>query len=220
MHAYLGSVSKNLDCPPILVGIGNLTELTEADTIGINAILFGIVSELHATAVLATEVSPHARSAVREAALARRVMFAAREAQGLPKGFGGALLALHERNPFPDSPEEIAELAAQIRDPSFRIQTSSAGIHVFNRDGLHSATDPFALWPQLGLEDDAAHAFYMGVELGRAEIAWGLGKRYAQDEPLGWSAAVPPQAVDLDSQTAPGTTLSHAIRKARPRSEH
>ena len=37
--------------------------------------------------------------------------------------------------------------------------------------------------------DDGAHAFYLGVELARAEIAWRLGKRYAQDEPLDWGVA-------------------------------
>ncbi|MBL8541535.1 MAG: dihydropteroate synthase, partial [Betaproteobacteria bacterium] len=31
---------------PIMMGIGNLTELTEADTTGVNALLFGIASEL------------------------------------------------------------------------------------------------------------------------------------------------------------------------------
>ena len=41
----------------IMMGVGNLTELTEADTTGINALLFGIVSELRVSAVLATEVS-------------------------------------------------------------------------------------------------------------------------------------------------------------------
>ena len=31
---------------PIMMGIGNLTELTDADTSGINALLFGIAAEL------------------------------------------------------------------------------------------------------------------------------------------------------------------------------
>ena len=34
------------------------------------------------------------------------------------------------------------------------------------------------------LRADAGHAFYLGVEIARAEIAYRLGKRYAQDEPL------------------------------------
>src|SRR5207249_9815352 len=62
----------------IMMGIGNLTELTDADTTGINAILLGIAAELKASAVLTTEVSGHARRAVREADVARRLMYAAR----------------------------------------------------------------------------------------------------------------------------------------------
>ena len=62
---------------PIMMGIGNLTELTEADTSGINALLFGIAAELNVAAVLTTQVSAHARRAVREADWARRIMHAA-----------------------------------------------------------------------------------------------------------------------------------------------
>jgi hypothetical protein len=87
------------------------------------------------------------------------------------------------------------------------------GVHVFNRDRHHCAADPFALWPLLGLEHDAAHAFYLGVELARAQIAWQLGKRYAQDSELGWGAAVPAAPADLARQSAPGTTLAHPGRR-------
>jgi Dihydropteroate synthase and related enzymes len=41
-------------------------------------------------------------------------------------------------------------------------------------------------FPKLGIGKDAPHAFYLGAELMKAEIAWRLGKRYAQDEPLDW----------------------------------
>ena len=60
-----------------MMGVGNLTELTEADTSGINALLFGIAAELDVAAVLTTQVSAHARRAVREADWARRIMHAA-----------------------------------------------------------------------------------------------------------------------------------------------
>jgi dihydropteroate synthase-like protein len=199
----------------IMMGVGNLTELTDADTMGINALLFGIVSELRLNAVLATEVSTHARSAIREADAARRMMFAAREESSLPKNFSKAMLALHERRPFPDSAEDIAEVAALVKDPSFRIQVSDAGIHIYNRAGLHQVSDPFDAWPLLKMEHDASHAFYMGVELARAQIAWQLGKRYAQDEGLKWGAALAPETVDETQPKKPGATLSHALRKNR-----
>ena len=37
------------------------------------------------------------------------------------------------------------------------------------------------LFDKLGVETDGAHAFYLGYELAKAEIARALGKRYAQD---------------------------------------
>lgn len=175
----------------IMMGIGNLTELTDADTTGINAMLFGIITELKLNAVLATSVSPHAVNAVAEADIARRVMFAAREDRRLPRDYSDGLLGLHDRRPFSYSAAEIAELAAQIKDPSFRIQVSAEGVHIYNRDGLFHDTDPFKLYPHLKVDDDASHAFYLGVELARAQIAWQLKKRYSQDEELQWGCNTP-----------------------------
>jgi len=193
----------------IMLGIGNLTELVEADTSGINALLFGIAAELDVAAVLTTQVSGHARRAIREADWARRIMHAAAHQQTLPKGISDTLMTVHAKHPFPDSPDEIAAIAAQVRDPNFRVQVSPRGLHVYNRDGMREGQGAFALWPRLGLENDAAHAFYMGVELARAEIAWQLGKRYVQDQPLDWGVAVERDADDLGAQCAPGTTLTH-----------
>lgn len=173
----------------IMMGIGNLTELTDADTTGINALLFGIISELGINAVLATSVSPHAVNAIAEADIARRMMFAAKQDSRLPRGYSNDLLGLHDRRPFTYSEEEIREIAAQIKDPSFRIQVSESGLHIYNRDGLFEHTDPFALYPHLKVDDDASHAFYLGVELARAQIAWQLKKRYVQDQELDWGAA-------------------------------
>ena len=102
----------------------------------------------------------------------------------------------------------------------------------FNRDGLVTGQGPYELFPLLELlEEDAPHAFYMGVELGKAETALKLGKRYMQDEDLDWGVAVEPEAAeeqelrtksahDLKSGTAQeykpaGTTLQ--ARKRKPR---
>ena len=174
----------------IMMGIGNLTELTDADTTGVTAVLMGVVSELGIGAVLTTEVSPHAHTSVREADIARRIMWAARRDGSLPRRYHAGLMALKDRKPFPHTGEEVAQTAAAIRDPSFRIQLTREGIHVYNRDGHRLATDPFDLWPGLGVDDDASHAFYLGVELGRAQIAWQLGKRYLQDNELEWGVAL------------------------------
>ena len=191
----------------IMMGVGNLTELTHADTAGTNATLLGIMSELDIHYMLATEVSPHCRNAVREADLARRILHATRREGTPPRLVNDDLMMLHERKPYLDTLEEIRELAAQIKDPSFRIKTTEESIHVFNRDLFHSATDPFEFFPKLGVENDGSHAFYLGVELARAQIAWQLGKRYTQDEELQWGVAVKREEPDLTQQKEAGSTL-------------
>ncbi|CAN5921498.1 DUF6513 domain-containing protein [soil metagenome] len=201
---------------PIMVGVGNLTELTEADTSGINALLFGICAELQVAAVLTTQVSNHARRAVKEADWARRIMHAASRHQTLPKGMNDALMTVHAKHPFPDTPDEIAATAAQVRDPNFRVQISPLGLHVYNRDGVRLGQGAFELWPQLGLENDAAHAFYMGVELAHAEIAHQLGKRYVQDQPLDWGCAVDRGEQNLAAWCAPGTTMARRKTTDKP----
>ncbi len=184
----------------IMMGIGNLTELTDADTTGINALLFGMISELNVSAVLATSVSPHAINAIAEADIARRTMYAAKRDDRLPRGYSNHLLGLHDRRPFTYSADEIKEIASQIKDPSFRIQVSEQGLHVYNRDGIYDALDPFVLYPDLKVDDDASHAFYLGVELARAQIAWQLGKRYVQDQELDWG--INAKRTDVDGKVA------------------
>ncbi|MFL5061371.1 MAG: DUF6513 domain-containing protein [Xanthobacteraceae bacterium] len=195
----------------ILMGTGNLTELTDADSGGVTAALLGMCSELHIGNVLVVQVSPHTRRTIQEHDAARRMMFAAREDRSIPKDYGGALLQLHDRKPFPVTAAEIAELAAQVRDANFRIETAEDGIHIYNRDGHHVAPDAFSLFPKLGLAGDAPHAFYLGAELMKAEIAWRLGKRYAQDEPLAWGCAVDRSDEDLTRLRQVGHTLRGVV---------
>lgn len=197
----------------ILLGTGNLTELTEADTTGITAVLLGIASELQIKNVLVVQVSQHTRRTYEEHDSARRLMFASRADGELPKGYTDALLGLHAKRPFPLSSEEIAENAAAIRDRNFRIEVAEDGVHIYNRDAHHIAQDIFELFPKLDLGDDSAHAFYLAAELARAETAWRLGKRYVQDEPLDWGVAADRPADDPMRLKEAGHTL--AAKKKR-----
>ncbi len=194
----------------ILMGTGNLTELTDADSQGVTAALLGICSELRIRNLLVVQVSPHTRRTVHEHDAARRLMFRAREDASLPKGYGGGLLSLHELKPFPQSGAEIAAAASAVRDGNFRIEVAEDGLHIYNRDGHHVAADPFDLFAKLGVEDDGAHAFYLGYELAKAEIARALGKRYAQDTPLDWGVAADKKSEDLARHAPEGATLKAA----------
>ena len=200
----------------IMMGIGNLSELTHSDSLGLNTLLMGIVSELGITGVLTTEVSAHCRSVVREVDHARRVMYAAREDNTPPRHIDEGLLALHERRPFPYTPAEIADFASAVADDNFRIQVSAEGIHIYNRNGLFTVRDPYEVYAALGVDDDGPHAFYLGLELARAQIAWQLGKRYAQDEELKWGCVLP-QAADDKLEFAPIRSTLQARRRRQKR---
>jgi dihydropteroate synthase-like protein len=191
----------------MLMGTGNLTELTDADSVGVTAMLLGICSELSIANVLAVHVSPHTRRTIQEHDAARRIMYAALADQSLPRGYGRALLQVHDLAPFPYSSQEIAEAAAQVKDENYRIEAAEDGIHVYNRAGHFIARDAFALFDKLGVETDGAHAFYLGAELTKAEVAFQLGKRYAQDEPLDWGCATDRRAEDRTRLSEAGHTL-------------
>src|SRR5271170_35828 len=198
---------RRLPHAEILMGTGNLTELTDADSGGVTAALLGVCSELRIRNVLVVHVSAHTRRTIEEHDAARRMLFAAREDSSLPRDYSAALLQLHGRRPFPNSADEIAEIAAEVKDLNFRIETAEDGIHVYNSAGRHVARDAFSLFPKLSVDADGPHAFYLGAELMKAEIAWRLGKRYVQDEPLDWGAAVSRGSEDRTRLERAGTTL-------------
>jgi len=191
----------------MLMGTGNLTELTDADSVGVTALLIGICSELSIANVLAVHVSPHTRRTIQEHDAARRIMHAALADASLPRGYGRALMQIHDKKPFPYSDREIAESAAQVKDRNYRIEAAEDGIHIYNSAGHFVAGDAFALFDKLGVETDGAHAFYLGAELMKAEIAFRLGKRYAQDEPLDWGSATDRAPSDRTRLSEAGHTL-------------
>ncbi|MBM3552132.1 MAG: dihydropteroate synthase [Alphaproteobacteria bacterium] len=194
----------------IMMGTGNLTELTDADSAGVTAAMLGICSELDIRHLLTVQVSPHTRRTLQEHDAARRLMFAARADRALPKGYSDALLQIHDRKPYAATPEEIAELARELRDTNFRIETTRDGVHIYAKGFHHVAADAMALFPHLAVEHDGAHAFYLGAELTKAELAYRLGKRYRQDEPLDFGVAT-----DINQEDATRfKEMGHTMRKA------
>ena len=79
---------------------------------------------------------------------------------------------------------------------------------------ISSREDAFALFDKLGVETDGAHAFYLGAELMKAEIAFRLGKRYVQDEPLDWGCATRParRGWDPAQRSGPHPARAHGGR--------
>src|SRR5262245_18603324 len=174
----------------MLMGIGNITELTDADTTGMNALLIGFCQELGIRQVLTTEVIPWARGAVREVDVARQLMFAARRRGVLPKRLDDRLLTIKDSRPKSYTEPELRALHQAITDPNFRIATTRDAIYVFNNRLFVSGTDIQALFEQLRVEDPG-HAFYLGKELMKARLALLLGKTYVQEQPLRWGYLTP-----------------------------
>jgi dihydropteroate synthase-like protein len=174
----------------IMMGIGNVTELTEVDTAGVNFLLAAICQELKINSVLTTEVINWARSAVREFDVARRHVRYSVEEKSLPKHVDSSMLLLRDPAARELGEEVLVELASQLKDPNYRIFAERGELHVMNRDGYWRGTDPFELFARV--RRDAAnqleegHAFYLGYELCKAATALLLGKSYIQDQSLRW----------------------------------
>ena len=173
----------------IMMGVGNLTELTDADSSGINVLLAGFCQELGIRSVLTTEVINWCRSAVREFDLARKLVHHAVTEKVLPKHLDNDLILLRDPKLYEMGEAGLAELARQITDRNYRIFVERGEIHVINGSIYAHGTDPFALFEEMRQADpklDAAHSFYLGYEMAKAVTALTLGKNYTQDQALRW----------------------------------
>ena len=172
----------------MLMGIGNLTELTDVDSAGVNVMLLGFCQELGIRSVLTTQVINWCRTCVREIDFARRLVYHACRERVLPKHLEPELVLLRD----PKTPEfgdgGLRELASSITDRNFRLFAERGLLHVMNDKMYLQSVDPFALFPQMqSLENiDPSHAFYLGYEMAKADTALTLGKSYTQDQALRW----------------------------------
>ncbi len=190
----------------MMMGIGNLTELTDVDSAGINVMLLGFCQETGIRSVLTTEVIHWAASSVKECDLGRRLVHHAVANRTLPKHVEPRLVTLRAGKPQEFGDPELDRLATAIRDPNFRIFAERGEVHMVGA-GLHIASrDPFLLFRQLaeaGRDDvDPSHAFYLGYEVAKAVTALTLGKDYRQDQALDWGHLTQPEIAHGPSQVA------------------
>jgi dihydropteroate synthase len=184
---------------PMLMGIGNLTELTDADSAAINVMLLGFCQEQNIRSVLTTQVINWARTSVCECDLARRLVYHAVTHRTLPKHVEPRLVMLRDPRLLRHGDEALDQLAASIKDNNYRIFAENGQVHLVTSH-LHLAdADPFLLFDKLRASTppgcelgtapknlDASHAFYLGYEMAKAATALALGKDYRQDESLDW----------------------------------
>lgn len=178
---------------PILMGVGNVTELSDADSLGINATLAFIAEELNTNILFTTEASLKTRGCIRELRTASYMSKAARMRNTPPKDLGLNLLSLKEKNTLrtcgPPQDYIQASEGEFVRDPcgDFRVWVHNGKIICSHKqltvvgDDAKSISDTIV---KNNLISRVDHAAYLGRELEKAELALKLGKSYVQDRDL------------------------------------
>lgn len=180
----------------IMMGVGNLTELTDVDSAGINVMLAGFCQELGVRSVLTTQVINWCRSAVREFDLARRLVHHAVTERVLPKHLEPDLVTFRDPRLYEVGEEGLQQLARDVSDRNYRLFAERGEIHVINGSMYVRGTDPFALFAEMQRRDaklDVAHSFYLGYEMAKAVTALTVGKNYTQDQALRWGFLTVPE---------------------------
>jgi dihydropteroate synthase len=199
---YLDTRRRHPDAA-MLMGVGNLTELTDVDSAGVNVLLAGFCEELRIGSVLTTAVINWARSAVRELDLARRLVHHAVARRTLPKHLEPGLVTLRDPKVPRHGEPALRDLQRQIRDPNWRLFAEDGRLYALNGQHFLSDPDPFALFERMGV-DEPSHAFYLGYELAKAKTALTLAKDYRQDQALDWGFLTEPEQSHRDRGRAGG----------------
>ena len=189
---------------PILMGLGNVIELCDADSVGMTALLAGAASELGASFLLTVEASDKTRGNVAELRRARDMMVLAKSRECVPKDLGINLLLLKEKRRYSDEYDESIEQGLEVIEAKAPREFKLGAEKIFkifaNRSELiavlymrgkpelvikgKTAEGICEEVAQRGLVEEVRHAAYLGRELQKAEIALKLGKGYLQDKEL------------------------------------
>jgi dihydropteroate synthase-like protein len=202
--------SKDRPNIPLLFGVGNVTELIDADSTGVNAIVAGIAQELNASLVLTTEGSSKTRGAVRELATACSMMYLAKRRDSPPKDLGIDLLRLKEKRrrdiPYDislDAKEHVKVFDAKrgaepvtdkkgffkisVGEDQRKIVVSHFKRETGEPDVVVRGSEPLEIRDtidKLDLVSTLEHAYYLGVEAEKAHIASKINRSYYQDEEM------------------------------------
>lgn len=191
LQRYMDARRKYPDVA-IMMGVGNVTELTEVDSAGVNMLLAAMCEELGIQSVLTTQVINWCRTAIAEFDAARKLVHHAITNQVIPKHIDSSLVMLRDSKLKTQSEESLNALASALTDANFRIFAERSGVHLMNKHGHWKGDQPFQIFAAAvaaNPEIDASHAFYLGYEMARAEMTRLLGKRYVQDEPVDFGVA-------------------------------
>jgi len=207
--AFREFAERNPDVP-LFLGASNFTELIDADSVGVNALLACLSSEVGASVLLATEKSPKAKGTVRELVTASKMMFLAKKRGSVPKDLGLDLLVLKDKRlraePYTKDVKSDAQVvyASESFMPEVLDEKGLFKIAVDHNNGTivalyltgnqqekptvvikgKTAENIFSKIGEMNLITRLDHAAYLGRELVKAEIALVTGKEYIQDSQL------------------------------------
>lgn len=186
LFRYLSLVKEKNINQSIMMGVGNLIELSDCDSVGLNFITAALAVELNIDFLLTTEASFKTKGAVKELDLALKIISYAAQNNSLPNNISELLLNLKDRKDLNYSPEEIEELAESIKDKNYRILNDGQNINIFNSEEYYKGQNINQLFKSLSDVNEHSHAFYLGKELQKAYTALKLAKNYRQEDELNW----------------------------------
>ena len=194
---------KDLFIPQLFMGFGNVTELIDGDSSGINTLLSLIAVELGVSVILSTEYSNKCRNNLKELNESIKLAYYANQMHVPPLNLGITAFQFKTKQEFPkyisfDEPIRQIDFKDQlaIMDPKgyFKIYIDEKKnrimiTHFNNSVNFKDATLTFvgdnaeSLYKTIisnNLLSRLDHASYLGKELVKAELALRLGMPYSQ----------------------------------------
>ena len=177
---------------PLFFGAGNVTELIDADSVGVNALLAAMAHECHAAVLFTSEHSEKTRGSVREMRRAAEMM-ALMGDRPYPKDLGLSLFCIKEkrRRHEPAIPREVTRDVTVV--PDVLVFDPRGNLRIGIEDGWiiaeHNGTafrgkkwdEVFHAVLAEGRVSLMDHAAYLGKELYKAELAIRFGRSFEQD---------------------------------------
>ncbi len=190
--------------PQLFMGFGNITELIDGDSSGINTLLSLIAEELNISAILTTEYSNKAKHSIEELKMSTHLAYYAKLLNQPPINLGITAFRLKSKEKLPKY-SSVGEVIIHvdptkneaIMDPNgyFKIYIDEINekiivSHFFNAENSNHVNITFmgenaeSLYKKIlksKLISQFDHAAYLGKELILAENALKLGLHYIQD---------------------------------------
>ena len=187
---------------PMFFGVGNVSELLDADSQGVHALLAAIAMELKMCILFTPEASLKTKNAISELKTASHMMFISKYKNSIPKNIGINLIQLKDayRKDNAKIDTDGLEKIEAYGDGKF-IPDRKGSFKIIVEDGYikaiyyvnykktsviygRCARDIYEEILRRDMISRLEHAAYMGMELQKAETALKLNKQYVQDFPV------------------------------------